>query len=474
MRSIRGRLVLGTVASTAAIVLVAGLLLDRVTADRLWRAFDDSLVARARLLASLVEWEVGDFEFEIDYRSVPEFARSERPEYFEIWAQDGRSIVRSPSLGAGGFDAPQAQAPVVTESLVLPDGRAGRACIVAARARDGSTESLADYADSAALSRINILVAKETAEIERELGAIRALLLALGGVVTLLTTYVLVVVVQGGLAPLRRFAAEIAGLDPERLSGRIALPRAPAELAHVVETTNRLLDRLEGAIERERSFTADVAHELRTPLSGVRTTLEVALSRARDSETYRQALADCLGIAVEMQQMTGNLLSLARLDRGQIQIERMPVPLEPLVRECWQPLAGRAEGKRAKPSWSIDPSLSVETDREILRQVLANVLGNAVDHVDDGGTIEIECRRDREWATIRVANSGSQVYADDVGRIFDRFWRGDAARRSAGVHAGLGLSLVRRFVQLLGGEVTATSTFGGSFALLLSLPTGSR
>ncbi len=314
------------------------------------------------------------------------------------------------------------------------------------------------------------MFAKETAQLEGELRGLRRILIGIGLVVTALTAGVMVGVVWRGLAPLNRLAGKIAALRTENLSDRIDLPDAPAELAPVVEVSNQLLQRLETAVDRERSFTADVAHELRTPLAGVRSVLEVALSRDRPAQDYQAAMRECLRIAASMQTMTGNLLSLARLDRGQLTVRHEPVPLPALLQECWEPLEGGAKARSLRVSWNGDPAVVMETDRELLRQILTNLLDNAVVYADSGGEIRVDTGLEAGAAFVRIANTGSQVPQDQVERVFERFWRGDASRHGVGRHAGLGLPLARRLATLLGGSLIATSEFGQWFTVTLTLP----
>jgi signal transduction histidine kinase len=353
---------------------------------------------------------------------------------------------------------------MLIQPLSLPDGRSGRAAIIEGMARDDSRVKSIDR------SRIRVIVARETAGLEQELGRLRRLVVAIALGVTGLSAAVLLAVVWSGMRPLNRLADRIAGLRADNLSDRITLTNAPTELVPVADVTNQLLERLETAMERERSFTADVAHELRTPLAGARSVLEVALSRDRASHEYQSAMKECLRITVQMQTMTANLLSLARLDRGQMSVESVPAGLESLLRECWEPLERRAQDKSVRVRWDTASDVVIDTDREILRQVLANILDNAVLYVNPGGEIRVSTGLDGGTALIAVSNTGSKIGEGEAERVFDRFWRGDVSRQAVGIHAGLGLPLARRLATLLRGTMTATSQAGGAFTLTLRLP----
>ena len=164
--------------------------------------------------------------------------------------------------------------------------------------------------------RLKVVLARSTADIDSFLAGLRFLLLA-GGLVTILATSgVLWIIIRRSLIPVDRLARRLSELDAGDLTRRFEAGGVPAEITPVVDRLNEMLARLETSFDREREFSADVAHELRTPLAGMRSTLEVALSRSREPAVYREAIADVLKIAGDMQGMVEKLLCLARLESG--------------------------------------------------------------------------------------------------------------------------------------------------------------
>lgn len=217
------------------------------------------------------------------------------------------------------------------------------------------------------------------------------------------------------------------------------------------------------AFARERELTAELAHELRTPLAGIRATIEVALDRGRPAERYRGALADVLVIARDTERIVEAMLSLARLDAGAVRATPAPVDLDAVIVTLIAGVAARCEARGV----ALMPRLAqvtIATDGDMLRLVVHNLLDNAASYVDDGGTIEIVLTEDR----LVIANSGCTLVADDAARVFARFWRGDAAR-ATGTHAGLGLALCKKLVAELGGAI-AVELAGGRFAVSLTWP----
>lgn len=467
-RSLRARLLLGTVGATVLFLIAVGLALYGLVRSALIGEFDAVLGSKARILAIMVVEGDGWYKLVYEPSYFPEYDRRQDAEYFQIWRSGGHVLKRSPSLDrvdlpqlAGAVDAP------AFASVVLPDGRPGRAGGIrfTPRREDGEKRS------SDPNREMTLVVAQGTAELETRLSDFRWLL---GGVFTaaiVLASAVLGWVVTSLLYPLQSLANRIARLDADDLSARFSGAYLPSELRPVARRLDDLLRRLEAAFAREKSFTADVAHELRTPLSGLRTTLEVMLSKPREAGQYREALDECLGIGRRLQALVDNLLSLAQLDGQRGALATVPVQLDYLLRETWKVFAERAAARRMQVEWNTPKPVFVEADEVRLRIVAANLFDNAVSYTDEGGTITIAASSSDGRARLSVANSGCSIGDKDVPRIFDRFWRGDQAR-PVGRHCGLGLALCQRIVVLLGGTISAEAENGGNFRIMVELPTG--
>jgi two-component system sensor histidine kinase QseC len=470
MRSLRTKLVASTAVGAAVVLVAAGLALYFLVRDGLVAQFDEAMLDKARLLASAVEVEGDEVDLEYDELDMGEFAVGERPSYLQVRLPDGSVRYRSPSLGEGDLDAAAgpADAPVL-RPVVLPNGRRGRSVglVFSPRVEGRRDASAPPGADG---PRLTLVLAREVAPVESVLAQLKVLLLAVGAAAVAVTAGVLWVAVGRGLRPVERLAEDIAAVDETDLGRRISAANAPSELAPVVDCLNRLLARLEAAFERERGFSADVAHELRTPLAGLRATMDVALVRPRDPAEYEEALRACLRITVRMQAMVEHLLALARLDAGQMEVRPEPVSPAGVVREAWQPLAERADARRLRLAWRLAEDGAIVTDPALLGLVVRNVLENAVVHADEGGAVTVETAAEGDAVRFRVTNTGSRLGRDEAAHVFERFWRGDAARSDAGVHCGLGLPLVRMAAEVLGGTVEVRSQAGGEFRITVSFP----
>ncbi len=469
MRTLRARLLSGTTIGTALVWSASSLVLYAVVHASLWAEFDDSLGAKARSLAALMEQEHSELELEIDEDSLPEFRPSDHAEYYEFWLADDQVFARSASLR--GRDLDRVSGPIdapVYQSVNLPDGRPGRIAGITfvPRQEDRGTRHRRGGQE------VTLVVGRETAGIERTLSRLRLLLVSVCATAILASVAVLVWSVGRGLRPVAHLAAQIADVGESDLAARIEPAGALGELMPIVVGLNDLLARLEAAFRREKTFTADVAHEMRTPLAGLRSQLEVALAKPREPDAYRQGMTECLSICEQMQQMVDNLLGLARADAQQLEVAREEVDLGELLEACWEPLARRARERRLQIDWELARACSLTTDRSKLEVVLHNILDNAVTYTDAGGRISIALFSDDGRIQLRVSNTGSAITQEQTGSVFDRFWRGDVARGAIGQHCGLGLSLCRKLVALLGGSISAASTMGGTFTISILLNRG--
>ena len=224
------------------------------------------------------------------------------------------------------------------------------------------------------------------------------------------------------------------------------------------------------ALKLRAEFTADVAHELRTPLAGLRSTIEVTVARTREADEYQAALSDCLAITENMQTMVNNLLTLARIDANQMTFRCDQIRLAELVNSSWHTFSHKALERGITFNNRIPAEMTCNSDSDSLSIVLSNLLANAAEYTNQNGQIWIEANQADNRIEIAVANTGCRLTNDQVSHIFDRFWRGDSSRTDTGIHCGLGLALVERLVRASGGSITVELQDGGIFIIRLVLP----
>jgi len=404
---------------------------------------DRALLGRARALAALVEYDEA-YEFELAGAVAAGLGTADI--YFEVWDPDHRVIARSPSLGAGDLPRPTGAYLDVT----LPDGRDGR--LVVQR-----FPAFTEHADEPPTGLVTLVLAEDVVARDGSLATVRRWSWTLGGVTLALVALVTALTVRRGLRPLARLAGAIDAIDPAKPGARLPADARPAELDVVARKLDELLTRLDASVARERRFTADVSHELRTPLAGLRTLLDVTARRERTGDDYRAALTEAGGIVVRLGALVDDLLQLARLDAGHVPVARAPVALRALVDACWAPHADAAAARGLRFDNRVADDVVVDTDRDKLRVVIANLLGNAAEYTEDGGWIAA----DASDALLDVTDSGPPIPPADLERIFERLWRAEAAR-TGGVHAGIGLSLARTLCEALGYALTAATLDGGA------------
>jgi len=278
------------------------------------------------------------------------------------------------------------------------------------------------------------------------------------------------------MRPLHALSDATARIDADTLSTRFPPAELPAELRPIAERLNELLARLEASFERERRFSSDLAHELRTPIAELRSAAECALKwpDSRPPQTDR----DTLEIARQMERITTNLLALARREKrgekGQAVAALEPVALAPLLDETWRPFAPRAAERRLDVSISANDALCL-ADATMLRSILANLYDNAVEYTPAGGAFRVEVVLSADAVAIIFTNDTdplAPLTPEDVPKLFDRFWRKDPSRTGAGAHAGLGLPLARALAQAMGWTLAARLAQAGAQAQLTLTLTG--
>lgn len=473
MRSLRSRLLLGTGIVLSVGFIASGVAIYLLVRSALYAEFDSRLVDTVVAMAALIDETEEGVEFDVVDIGSEEFDREDDPSFFQVWLDSDGELGRSETLEDADltrFQGPLDQ-PVIT-SVELPDGRNGRQVGLRFHPLVDFEEGPSDKDEVLSQATVTVVVARGTEAITANLSRLSGLLTAVGLVATVSCLGLLGLAIRQSLRPLHRIAGQIARIDADRLNSRIADGQVPTEVSPIIERLNALLARLEEAFQRERTFSADVAHELRTPLAGLGFTIDVCLSRRRSEDEYREALECCLEICRQSEKMVAMLLDLARIESGRMEIRTETVSLLEVLKQCWSPLASRADAKQLDQHWDIDGSPTIEADRDKLAAVIQNLLENAVSHSDRGGSIHVTAELNNGYCQLCIRNTSSQIPAEDMKHVFQRFWRGDNSRGDTGDHFGLGLPLAKRLTELVGGTLQAESD-DDIFRVILTLPTAS-
>jgi signal transduction histidine kinase len=470
-RSIRTSLVSGTIVGVIVVIAVAGAALYQVVRSTLLNRLDEQLGAEARLLSSAVRVAPDGIEVAFDELDVERFAHEGGTAYLEVWSEKDSVLYRSPSLHNQDL-RPMSAAP---REQSLPwlggDARVRAVTLTFRPDLDDDDPRPIPLGTNLPRPQLRLTLARSLTDIDALMRRFRRLFAMIGTVTALATGGVLAIVIRRSMSPLDRMADEIASLGGRDLSSRISPAHAPLEITPVIHRLNELLDRQEASLRRELVFSADVAHELRTPLAGLLSTAEVTLARERDASEYRNALHEILEPLHRMQAMVERLLYLGKLESGRVSIEKQAVDVGEVARVSWQSLEEERTRRGLEVRWELNRDAVAFTDPLLLGVAIRNLLENAVAYAAPGGLVRIEAGTQDMSVVFRVTNDGSQVAQEDVAALMDRFTRADRSRTATGVHSGLGLAIVGRIMAVLDGSIVLRSSVGGEFEASLILPT---
>jgi heavy metal sensor kinase len=247
------------------------------------------------------------------------------------------------------------------------------------------------------------------------------------------------------------------------------LAEAESELGQLAAVLNSTFARLETAFAQQKQFTADAAHELRTPVSVILTQTQTTLTRERTAAEYRETIEACQRSAQRMRRLIESLLELARLDAGQEPLKRMPFDLSQMVREGIESIRPLADERGVKILPELG-TLEITGDSERLAQVIANLLTNAIQYNPSGGEVRLKLESRPGLAVLTVADTGPGISNEDLPHVFERFYRGDKSRTTSNGNAGLGLAIAKAIVEAHGGTIEVASQTGTGTTFTVRLP----
>lgn len=273
------------------------------------------------------------------------------------------------------------------------------------------------------------------------------------------------------LVPIDHIVTQARRIGESSLAERLPHPGMPDEIGRLVDTLNDMLERIQESFEVQRHFTADASHELMSPLSRLRAELEVTLRRPRDSAEYEESLRSCLEEVERLSWLTEELLSLARLDRGEgREAATEPAPLAPIVEKAMQRLED--EAGRSHVTMVLEPGspVSVTASPAVVSVAVSNILHNAVKFCGAGGRVSVNVAVEGPDAVVVVSDTGPGVLPEEIPLIFERFHRGRGPRAAGAPGVGLGLAISRALVERQGGRISVMSTPGRGATFAIRLP----
>ncbi len=463
-RSIRSRLLVAQ-SCCALVVIVAGVWLTyALVREHMEREFDRFLADKL-LYQQISAVQIGDrVSFRISQPVWERIHDPADPEFFQFRFLDGRDLYRSYGLGDEG-ELPKVGlrgGAGTGIDIRLPNGKPGRCMgtVFEPELGEGAAEPV----------RLHLVVARDRTELDRALSRLRWLLLAAGVAASALVLAATLWIIRRALRPVADLSEQIAAMPVGGAGERFELADAPLEVQPVVERLNALLGRVEGALEHERQFTSNAAHELRNPLAALRSQLELALSAGRDPEADADTFVAALEIQRQMEGRVGNLLALARLDSGQEEVERGSIDPAQALRRCWKPFFERAAEHGLRVRWDLDRCPDRFDTAPALFEILAsNLFDNATSYTPESGVVEIAAHGNGAGLCLEVANCNPGVEAAGVAELAHRFRRGDPSSAGGEEHFGIGLSICDKVVATLGGQI-AFSVDPERFRVRVELP----
>jgi two-component system heavy metal sensor histidine kinase CusS len=278
-------------------------------------------------------------------------------------------------------------------------------------------------------------------------------------------------IARHGIRPVEAMAATAGRISSTNLRERILAEGYPFELASLAGTFNKMLDRLEESFERISRFSADIAHDLRTPVNNIRGEAEVALARARTIDQYRDVLESCLEEGVRLSDLIGDLLFLARAESPLTHLNRERVDVAELLggmREYYEASAAD-RGISLTTDVGAEPVIA-ELDRTLVQRAVGNLVSNAVAHTPPGGSVVLATNAEAATIRIEVSDTGAGIPPEALPRVFDRFFRVDQSRSQASGGTGLGLAIVQSIMLLHSGKVEIASQLGQGTRVTLRMP----
>ncbi|WP_430390256.1 ATP-binding protein [Dyella sp. 20L07] len=441
-RSIHGRLLLTLCIGLSLLMAAMFVVLDYNIDRKIYQRLDDDLLQRARGIVALLETPPAEVAMARLQTLHPTYAGGGHTEYLQVWDATGHTLLVSGSNAAGRLEAPAsvpANRPLFYD-LALPDDHRGRA--VALKLLFPGTSEPA-----------TIAVAEEREHVDRFERSVHVALL--GGVLgTALSAALLAIVtVRRGLRPLLSFGdAARKNDEPPHLPKQ----QLPAELTPFAEALNGAFDRLHAGMERERRFSRDVAHELRTPLAEMRAAVELA---RRDA--VAPAPLENVSAAIDrMQRCIDSLLAVSSYESGLAKPGLEPMDLVSLLHRA---------GDHARVRAQLPTEAWVQSDPALLERIIDNLMLNALEYAPAGSHVELMLTTAQGDWQLQIGNAAPDLSEADVRHLGERFWRKSPARE-ANRHGGLGLALAGTLAAVLGLRLTFRLSDGVLWATLGPLP----
>lgn len=453
MKSIQHKLTVSLAFTSILLSVAAGGALFYSIHRIMLHDFDQSLHTRLgaiRLLAN-IEYD-GKIDFDFSAAALPEFAGASPMAYFDLRRLNGAVVASSKN---DVEIAPVSEKHTRPWNLILPGaipGRAVRLEFVPPPDQDDAAHPVSAGFPKA--QPLVLTVARDLRSFQSQTERIGVAIVLATGFFSLATVAATIATVRHGLGSLRGFGHDAYAIDFRSNEARFDADSLPLEIRPIADRLNELLQRVASAFARERRFTADVAHELRTPIAELRSAADIALRAPDDSAIARRAVRQSHEIALQMQTTVTTLLTLVRHDAGQERVQCGDVHLREAIDRAVARHAFEAESRGVQIAVDVLDDCHIRATLPLLDSIVDNLVSNACRYTARGGSFLIAAHAEPSGTVVLFENSNAALQAEDLPHLFEPFWRKDAARAD-GQHVGLGLSLVKAYCNAIGADIDA-------------------
>ncbi|WP_165787087.1 histidine kinase dimerization/phospho-acceptor domain-containing protein [Pseudohalioglobus lutimaris] len=425
------------------------------------------MITKAQILVTQVKEFADGVDFDFADEFMPEFERDENPEYFQFWTDGEGVFERSRSLGSTDLQrkkVPQEQVTLWDSSL--PNGVKGRSIQIdfvpqIHHKEDRTPERLSNQ------KGMTLVMSRERESLLLSIWL--SFLIIAAEVLVILALLALLIRrnVTRGLKPLLSLRKEISERHVDNLHREIEIPEPPVEIEPLVIQLNQMSRRIGKQLERERQFSADVAHELKTPLAEQLSLTEVAMRWPDEVGDPATVYKEVLETGRNMQNIIGALLELSRYESGLIELEKQECSLSEIAEDSAERFSAEADAKGIEISVENTTETVVMSGRLELALTITNLISNAVHHAPENSVIRIVIGDSDLGPTLGISNVAPDLHAEDLDNMFHRLWRKDSSRTGE-LHAGLGLSLVVAYADILSVTISTTLSENKVFTISLS------
>lgn len=458
--SIKGRLFFWSLLITSAVLILLGISVYREIQKSILHSVANALHSKIQILKGLLHEEHGMIELELAEVVSGEYSVPRSGHYYKV-ILDGDVLAASPSLMEEDFDLDSgklvSQDEALKEKVYISRGPAHEQIMVVRH----------DFLlfDTSAV----VYAAQSLEESMQMINRFRTILFIAISLNIMVLAFAGFWIARRSLSPLARFSDRIEKITHMTMGERIDPEFQVDEVRNVARSFNDMLDRLQGAFESEKRLVADASHELKTPLSVIKAQCDVLLQRERTKEEYAGALSKIKATSDTMKKLIDDMLSLTRLDSGSLSASGFAdVSLGECINRAVKFTEFMAEAKQIQINKNISKDIWIKGDQDALTEIFLNIIENAIKYSPAENSIEITLTPDAREATVEITDHGAGITQEDMERVFDRFYRGTAARTLPGT--GLGLSIAKAIAEAHGGRILARSEPGKGSSFFITLP----